>query len=218
MQVASLRARLLATLLGAAVVILGIAAAIGLGAGGAHAYARVRGTDDKREADPDEDEDRPREFPRRAGELLQAPPVRAALWGASAGLAVAGRNLRGPGFRVVGLRRVDARTGGAIGVRSAVVGFLFDRAQHATAGLLFRYRMSELAPKLQEIERTHANDSQAHQEALAELYRANALRPTVTCGWTLVGPILTQLVLAIGIRDGRTVRDRLTGTIVVADR
>ena len=224
--------------------IFGTAAGVGLGVAGVTVYRRGRRPNGKHEPDRDQEEgdaashglrqDREEvddasgwlgKIPRRTHEVVQTRPVRAALWGASAGLAVAGRNWRSPGYRLLGLRRVDARTGGAIGVRSALAGFLFDRARQATAGLLFRSqmrrgpdRMSELAPGLQAIERAHATDPQARQRAVSEFYRANAVRPTATCGWILAGPVVSQLVLALGIRDGRTVYDRVTGTIVVTDR
>jgi hypothetical protein len=246
MQDASFRERLLATLVDAVVLLLGMAAAVGLGLGGASACARLRGTDDADETDQDEDEDREYVSPRgfrpggddlddhndRPGgiqhgipEFLQSPLVHAVVEGASAGLAVANRNWRSPGFRVLGLRRVDACTGGPIGVRSVVVGMLFDRVRQAATRQLFRSRarrardrLSELAPKLTEIEREHATDPQARQRAVAEFYKANAVHPSAGCGWQLAGPMLSQLVLAIAIRDGRTVYDRLTGTIVIVDR
>lgn len=247
MRVASSRDRLLAALVDAAVVIVGMAVVIGLAIGGAIAYSRARGRDDEPEADEDDDEDEEEEhlYPfgvrgdtdvddqddrslgvwRRTQEFLQAPLPRSALSGASAGLAVANRNWRSPGFRVVGLYRVDARTGGPIGVRSVLIGVLFDQAQRAVTKPLFRSRVDrrqrridELAPQLEEIKHKHAANPEARQRALTELYKANAVNPFAGCGWQAAGPILSQLLLAMAIRNGRTVYDRLTGTIVVRDR
>jgi len=243
MEVASLRARLLAALVQAAV-ILGAAVVVGLGVVGAAAYySRVRGTNDEHEPDRDQDhedvstlglrEDRndvgdangSSGKVQRALESLEGRPMRAAVWGASAGFAVASRNWRSPGYRLLGLRRVDARTGGAISVRSALAGFLLGRAQQATAGRLLLSRMrrvhdrvSGLEPELEAIKRTYATDPEGRQRAVSELYRTHVIRPTTLWGWWLAGPILSQLVLALGIRDGRTVYDRLTGTTVVTDR
>ena len=120
MWVASLRLRLLAAVVDAALIIGGMAAAVGLGIGGVVAYARLRG--DENDEEEGSKEDGPSAIRRVTGEFRQSPELRAALWGASAGLAVAGRNWRSPGFRVVGLRRVDAQTGGIVSVRSALIG------------------------------------------------------------------------------------------------
>jgi 60Kd inner membrane protein len=245
MRVASLRERLLAAVVDAAVVGLGIAVVVGLGIGAAVAYARVRGEDDDDNADQDEDEDeedatplrsrgdrdlddqddRSRGIQHRTGEFLQSRLVGAALRGAGAGLAIANRNWRSPGFRVVGLRRVDARTGGPISVRSVLIGQLFDQVRQATTRPLFRPRahrerdrLRELAPQLQEIQHKYEADLQAQQRAMREFYKANQVNPLAECGWLVAGPILSQLVLAIAIRNGRTAYDRLTGTIVVSDR
>jgi hypothetical protein len=226
MRVASLRERLLAVAVDAAAVILGMAVVVGLGVVGVIAYMRVRGRadqddadDDEDEAEPDRDEDedevedeadqdgaedgeavRPTglsgdgddwyDRQRRVQEFLQSPLLRASLLGVSAGLAVANRNWRSPGFRVVGLRRVDARTRGPIRVRSGLIRVHFDQARQAATRPLFRSR------------------------ALRERDRNRI----AACGWQVAGPILSELLLAIPIRDGRTVYDRLTETIVVNDQ
>jgi hypothetical protein len=243
MRVASLRERLLAAMVDAAVVGLGMPVVVGLGIGAAVAYARVRGEDDEDKADQDEDEEdasplrsrgdgdlddqdeRSRGIQHRTGEFLQSPLVGAALRGAGAGLAVGNRNWRSPGFRMVGLRRVDARTGGPISVRSVLIGMLFDQARQATTRPLVqcrahreRDRLRELAPKLKEIQHKHEADLQAQRRAMMEFYKANQVNPLAGCGWLVAGPILSQLVLAIAIRNGRTAYDRVTGTIVVSDR
>ncbi len=244
-RVVSLRERLLAAVVDAAVVGLGMAVVVGLGIGAAVAYARVRGEDDEDNADQDEDEDvedasplrsrgdgdlddqadRSRGIYHRTGEFLQSPLVGAALRGAGAGLAIANRNWRSPGFRVVGLRRVDARTGGPMSVRSVLIGVLFDQARQASTRPLFRSRahrerdrLRELAPQLKEIEHKYEADLHAQQRAMKEFYRANQVNPVAGFAWVVAGQILSQLVLAIAIRNGRTAYDRLTGTIVVSDR
>jgi hypothetical protein len=218
-----------------------MAVVVGLGLGAAAAFVRVRGGDDEENPDQDEVEDEdederdlsPLGFcgggddldERRTDESLQPPLVHVALWGAGAGLAAVGRNWRGPGFRVVGLRRVDARTGGPVGVRSVLIGVLFDLARQSAARPLFRararrerHRRRELAPKLNEIERKHVANRQARRRAVREFHKENKVNPVAGCGWQVAGPILSQLVLAAAIRNGRTVYDRFTGTMVVTDR
>ncbi len=158
MRFASLGETLLAALvdviLGLAVVVVlvvGGTVAYLRGRGGADEEAADQNEDeDADEEDEDEDEDEDEEdspsprktkgdtsfqggllsaSQRRTQEFLQAPRVRAALWGASTGVAVANRNWRSPGFRAVGLRRVDARTRGAITDRSVLIGLLFVEAR-----------------------------------------------------------------------------------------
>lgn len=196
MRVAALRLRLLAALVDAAVIVGSMAALVGLGIAGGVAYARIRGREDEREGD---EEDEPSDIHPRTREFPQSPQLRAALLGASAGLAVASRNWRGLGFRVVGLRRVDAQSGGIVRVRSALIGVWFDQACQGATGLLFRSRAQR-------------------QRAAMESYEVNDVNPFTGCGWQLAGPCVSQLVLALGSRGGRTVRDRVTGTGVIVDR
>jgi hypothetical protein len=51
-----------------------------------------------------------------------------------------------------------------------------------------------------------------------EFNKANDVSPFPGCGWQLAGLVVSQLVLAVGSRGGRTVRDRITGTGVIIDR
>ena len=223
----------------AAAAILGLATVIALGLGAAVAYAHVRGGDDEsprgNDENPGGDDANPGgndenlggddQNPDQDENFLQSPLMHVAVWGAGAGLAVAGRNWRSPGFRVVGLRRVDARTGGPVSVRSVLIGLVLDLARQSATRPLFRARArrerdrrKELAPRLKEIERDQVADPEARRRAVRAFYKENDFNPFAGCGWQLAGPILSQLVLAGAIRDGRTVHDRLTGTIVVTDR
>jgi 60Kd inner membrane protein len=222
MRVASLRLRLLAALVDAAVVIGGMAALVGLGITGALIYARVR----REQAEPDgEEEDEPSDIHRTIRKFGQSPRLNAALRGASAGLAVASRNWRGRGFRAVGLRRVDTHTGGEVSVRSALIGVLFDQARQAATRPLSRSfakrqqdRMSALGPQQRAVERKYADDLETRQQAMLEFYKAKGVNPCAGCGWQPAVPVVSQLVVAAGSRAGRTVRDRITGTSVIVDR
>jgi hypothetical protein len=235
MRVAALRLRLLAALVDAAVVIGGLAAVVGLVIAGVVAHGRIRGPDDEHECDDAEGqearnqdaegEDEASEIPYAAQEFRPSLQAQAALWGAGAGVAVAGRNWRGPGFRVVGLRRADAQTGGFVSVRSALIGLLFDQAWQAATRPLFRSRVqrrpdriSGHSRELRSLERKYADDPQARQRAETEFYKANAVNPFAGCGRQFAGLVTTQLVLALASPGGRTIRDRITGTTVVVDR
>jgi hypothetical protein len=141
--------------------------------------------------------------------LRPSPKLRAVLSGASAGLSVASRNWRGPDFRVVGLRRVDAQTRGIVTVRSAVIGALFDQAWQAATTPLFgshaqrpRDRISALEPQLRAVGRTYPDDPQAAQRATTELYKANDVKPLSACGWQLVGPLVRNCSLPWAHAEG----------------
>jgi hypothetical protein len=246
MRVASVRLRLLAACVDAVIVIAGLVAVVGVGIAAAAAYARLRGEKDEPsgEPDPEPDDDRqdepsgepdPKPDDDRDDEpssngfgtpsSRRSPHLHAALRGAAAGLAIASRNWRGPGYRWVGLRRVDARTGGNVTVRSALIGNSYDEAWHAAWRQLFasrvrrgRTRLEALAPQLRAVQRTHDNDPQARQKAVSEFYKTHDVNLAGGCGWLLAGPLVSQLVVALSSRGGRTIRDRITGTVVVVDR
>jgi hypothetical protein len=214
--------RLTAGLIDAAALIGGIGAAVGLGIGVAIMYPRVRGKKDHEDRDENGGPSDTRATKRR---FHQSSQLHAALRGASSGLVIAFRNSRGPGFRAVGLRRVDARTGGPVSVRSALIGQAFDQACQAATKPPFdsraqrrQDRLSALEPQIKAVKRQHTDDPQAQQQAVMEFFKANNVQPFTGCGWMLARPVISQLVLAAGSRDGRTVRDRITGTAVIVDR
>jgi hypothetical protein len=234
MRVASVRLRFLAALVDAAVVLGAMAALVGVGIAGVVVYGRVRGDDrgpdgpqegDEQDQPDGDGEDEPVDLHRAPSGAAQPSWLHSALAGAGAGLAVAGRNWGGPGFRALGLRRVDAHTGGTVRVRSALRGAWFDQAQQTAARQLFssrarreRARISALGPQLRAVQRKYAGDPQARQRAVIDFSKTNEVTPFAGCGWQLAGPVVFQLVLALGTREGRTIRDRLTGTRVILDR
>ncbi len=58
----------------------------------------------------------------------------------------------------------------------------------------------------------------ARSGATLEFYKANDASRLAGCGWLLAGPVVSQLVLALPSDGGRTVRDRITGTVVIVNR
>ncbi len=215
-----------------------MAAVIGAGIAAAAVYNRVRGDKDAEHGDEDSgQDDYGEDEPDRLDDDLPSgadwatrgtrlsPELHGAVRGASAGLAIAGRNWRSPGFRLIGLRRVDAHTGGVVTVRSALVGVLFDQAWQAAWRHLFRSRVKRhltrlraLAPQLRAVERRYRGDPEARSRAVTEFYQSNPVNPAGGCGWLVAGPLASQLTLALSSREGRTLRDRITGTGVIVDR
>jgi hypothetical protein len=218
-RVASLRRRFLAAVLDVGVVIIGMAAVVGMGIAAALASARVRGP---------HHEDEPVEAAPPAAPTIQefrlSLPLRVALWLTSLAVGVIARDWRSPGARVLGLRRVDARTGGPVTAQSALIGSLFELTRQELTRLLFRTeaqgeraRRDALRAQLGAIGHTHAADTQACQQAVTEFHQTNEFNPLATCGRAALGPVISQVTLAVAIQDGRTMYDRLTGTIVITD-
>lgn len=137
--------------------------------------------------------------------------------------AVGGRNWRSPGRRLLHLRRADAKTGGPVTVRSALIAVGLDQLQREAGRRIavprmkrsFE-RMSALQPRLKEIQRTHANDQEAQQEALMAFYEENEVNPARSCVWLLPGIILPTLPGPWSARRQTWVQ-WLAGTVVVLD-
>lgn len=142
-------------------------------------------------------------------------------------MGVVGRNWRGPGFRMLHLRRVDADTGGPVAVRAAVVRSVVAQGRSAVLSRLFAPltrrqtdRIQSHAPELKEIHARHRGDPEALNDALMEFYRENKLNPLASCGWILVPPLVALATDAPTLRSPlrQGLADRLAGTVVVIDR
>jgi hypothetical protein len=188
--------------------------AIAAGFGAAAAYERLRG---KPESPETENNEKARRFD------LSARQQRL-LWVASAGVSVWTRNWRSPAFRCLGLRRVDLDTGGAVSVRSAIVGVLYDRALEEITNPALRSRtdgtqgrLDALKPQIDEISREYADDPAARQRALADFYKTHELNPFGSCVRPIMPIILARLLADLVPLRGQNLRDLVTGTVVVID-
>jgi hypothetical protein len=138
-------------------------------------------------------------------------------------LAPVGRNVRGPGARVAGIRRVDARTGGPVSIRSAIVAHVISQMWGAlTNHLLAPVRNARIAKlktlqsQFDRLQRERRGDA----EALSTLYREHGVNPFASCTW-----IVPQIALACAIQlptpwspVRRGLVERLAGTVVVMQR
>jgi hypothetical protein len=181
------------------------------------AYMWVRGDRDRSDADSDPDASE------ASPTFLQPRWQQAALRVATYDLAIVSRNWRSPGYRLLGLRRIDAR-GGPVTARSALVGTTFHHLRESLTSPLVRSRvdrerasLTAIQAQMKELERKHADDPDALKKATKQLYQANHVNPLRTCAWPLLLGLLTQLVLNGWSRRGQTLQDRLTGTVVVVD-
>lgn len=135
--------------------------------------------------------------------------------------AVMARNWRGPGGRIMQVRQVDARTGGPVTVRSALIGVAFTEGWRRAAPRLFaqqrsraQQRLDELQPALKELQHTYRGDPDALNQALSDFYRAHQVNPLRSCLWQLPGLALPQLPALWSARS-QTAGEWLSGTVVV---
>lgn len=134
---------------------------------------------------------------------------------------------RGPGSRIVGIRLVDARTGGPVSLRQATLRAGSRQGwQLLVRGLTARQRKAkqlkdrDLHSKAEALKRAHEDDRDAFQHAMMEMYKENQVRPYVSCL-----PALAQLPLGLAIEAPalwtplqQGLPDKLAGTIIISDR
>lgn len=134
---------------------------------------------------------------------------------------------RGPGSRIVGIRLVDARTGGPVSLRQATLragsrqGWQFlVRRLTARLGKAEQFKHRDLESKIEALKREHGDNGDAFQRAMMEMYKENQVRPYVSCL-----PALAQLPLGLTIEAPalwtplhQGLPDKLAGTIIIRDR
>ncbi|MDQ6804627.1 MAG: RDD family protein [Actinomycetota bacterium] len=149
---------------------------------------------------------------------------RSAMWVVSIVGAVVGRNWRGPGSRILKIRRVDARTGGSVTVRSALIRFAAGEAWRLVSARFCApwqrraaQRLSELESALKDLQEVHREDSEALQRATIDFYRARDIDPLGSWLWPLPGVLMPQ-VPALSSERRQTAYDWLAGTVVVRQK
>ena len=187
---------------------IGVAAAIGV------AYVRWW---PKRDSEEHDTEPKPRRSFRLKG------PWRIAMAIAFAPLEVRGRNWRSPGFRVMGLRYVDARTGGPVSVRSALVKQAVRTAwMEVTTRLLEPWkaraqeRVDATYAEGDAARRAHPEDPEARHRAMAESFKHDRVPLSRGCAVQLLVTAAPDL-LALWSARRQTLFERLAGTLLVRD-
>jgi hypothetical protein len=133
------------------------------------------------------------------------------------------RNWRSPGDRAMGLRRVDARSGGPVTVRSAAI----QKAVQAAASELnrlvqrpsqrrFEERRRLVKAELSEAREYHEGDAEAQKRAMFEVAKRYGLRPWSSCGRGLLGSAPLYLPALWSARN-QTIADRIAGIFTVRD-
>ena len=201
-----------------AVVFLVPAALAATGVGALYVtYQRWRGGGDDNEFALDD-----REFPvfRRLG---QSPAWRVGFRVAWVPIDVRMRNWRSPGDRVMGLRRVDAGTGGPVSVRSAFVSEAVRTAWSELSRLVqrpsqrrFEERRRFVKAALIAARGYHEGDAEAQKRAMLEVAKRYRLRPWSWCARGLLGSVPLQLPALWSARN-QTAPERVAGIVTVRD-
>ena len=184
-------------------------------------YHRRRATGDEA-SDPFDAPELP--FVRRAGE--------SAAWRLGFGAAllpveVAIRNWRTPGDRAMGLRRVDARTGGPVSVRSTLMRVGVQTASRELSRRVQRplqQRSSErargLKAELKEAREIRTGDREAQKRAMAEVLKRSQVRPSASCIRGMLGAMIGNVPLqlpALWSERNQTLPERIAGIVTVRD-
>jgi hypothetical protein len=138
--------------------------------------------------------------------------------------AVPARNWRGPGSRLLGTRMADARTGGPVTIRSALILHLVSAIEKEAARPLTRRAVERmnaqsaaLRPRMDEIRRATAGDEQAEQKAMMDLVKAEGVNPVAGCLPPLAAGFAFTLPALWSPRH-QTLRERLAGVVVIVNR
>ena len=201
-----------------AVVFLVPAALAAAGVGALYVtYRRWRGGEDDDPLAFDE-----HQFPlfRRLG---QSPARRVGFRVAWVPIEVRMRNWRSPGDRAMGLRRVDARTGGPVSVRSALVSGAvrtawseLDRLVQRPSQRRFEERRRFVKAELSEARGYHEGDPEAQKRAMFEVAKRYPLRPWTWCARGSLGSLPLYLPAPWSARH-QTVPERIAGIVTVRD-
>jgi len=219
-EVASLRRRFVASLFNALVGILALVLTIGAGAGVFTAMRRrgvsfgfLRGLSSGGTNIP---------------VRLQSQPLKSILQIAAFSLPLLRKKRRSPGFRLLGLWLVDARTGNSASRRQEIIRAAMRQTWQVLCRRLVpipKTRASAEHEKLRsEIElarRRYAQDQQALQREVTRIYRETKVEPARTSCL----PMLWRLPLRSAIDlpffwspHKQSLVDRLAGTVIVCDR
>jgi uncharacterized RDD family membrane protein YckC len=138
-------------------------------------------------------------------------------------LQLRARNRRGPGARLLRLRRVDARSGGPVTVRSALIRLAVTEAwkelamrSHLPREKRASERMAAIQPELKRIQQEHAHDPERLNQAIQNLYKQHNVNPARPCLWALLKALAPQLP-ALWSRRTQGLTDLLSGTVVIID-
>jgi uncharacterized RDD family membrane protein YckC len=133
---------------------------------------------------------------------------------------VSGRNHRSPGARLVGIRRVEAGTGGPISVRTAVIHKAMTTLLSAVgreAGRQDQERLKQLTAKLKEIRERNADDQEAFIRETMALYKSSNVNPFGSCLRPFAVVMATRYLPILLTRRRQSLPDLIAGIVVIRD-
>ena len=145
--------------------------------------------------------------------------------GGAATAGIATRNWRSPGYKLLGLRRVDLRTGGPVSVRSAIVQSAVALALYQVNRELLRpwrlgsqRRLAAVQAEVDEFRRAHPDDldGDALKEAMEEIRKRHKLSAGRSCATPLLaGTAIQATMLASPLNQSPT--ERFARVVVIVE-
>jgi len=165
---------------------------------------------------------------KRLGAQVRSPSVKRALALLSFLIGVLHEGSRGPGYRAVGLRLVDAQTGGKVTLSQKVIRVGSRRAWGVATSCLFPMPKArplanneELQSQLKDARREHAGNQTQLQRALMGIYQQHRVEHPFRPALLMLArrlPLLVALdVPALWSPLKQSVPDKLAGTAVVVE-
>ncbi len=138
------------------------------------------------------------------------------------------RERRGAGFRLLGLRLVDARTGRDVSHRQELIRAGTRQAWRLLCGRLIPVSKAQASPtheklrsEVEAAKRRHANDRQALQHEVMRIYQENKADPVRVSFLPMLlrFPLIALIDLPVFWSPlHQSLPDRLAGTVIVRDR
>jgi hypothetical protein len=218
LQLASLKLRFLAWLINTVIVLVAGVVAIGIWIFAAGRLGHRRGPS--------------REPPRTDGAdgtplvaRLQSTPAQLVLDLVGIAVRLVATGHRSPGFRVLRLRRIDARSGGQVTRRQELISGGTRNAWRLISNRLFptvKARDSldrdKLHSEIDAARREHGDDDEARRDAIMQIYRANRVNPRASCLRALPAALLAGAIeLPVWSSLKQSLPDRVAGIIIAVD-
>ncbi len=209
-EVASLGRRARAALIDGTCVVGGVAGAVG----GAFVWARCR-EGSTSEALPD--------AMNRWNAFAQTPRWHRTGPVLAAASAIVMRNSRSPGMRLMGIHREDARSGGPVTVRSALIRQLASQAHGRLVRRVIAPRLERHQAKVQAIQpdvdaarRAHPDDKAAEQRAIRQAYREAGVNPMGYCTAPMIA-LTAGWLITLAMPHHQSLADWVAGVVMVRD-
>jgi uncharacterized RDD family membrane protein YckC len=219
LQLATLRRRFLAALINATIAIVALALTLGVGVLVGGRVLDLRSARRGRTRAEGEDW-------RALSARLQSTPAKLVLHLVGLAITAVATGHRSPGFRLLGLRHVDAQSGGEVTRRQELISSATRDASRIVSNRLFPAAKvdgsldhEKLHSELDATRREYGADREAMQRAMMRIYRANKVDPRVSCLRALPRVVFAMATeLPVWSSQKQSLPDRLAGTIIVVDR